>query len=149
MKAGTVVLTLYLLLGVPGPAPAATPDEVARSVSERVMSPYCPGVTLHDCASGEALDLRERITSWAAQGMSEAAIMDRLEAEFGPSIRAEPASGVPAWILPAALLPLGAVLVAAIARRLAAREPAASAPSPSSAEKARLEAALDEMRGRP
>ena len=96
--AALVVVTL-----VAQPAVARSPEDLANEISSKVMSPYCPGVTLHDCPSEEALDLRDDIEVYAREGMSESAIMDRLESDFGPSIRGEPSSegaGILAWILP-------------------------------------------------
>lgn len=82
----------------------APPEDVANDVSRQVMSPYCPGVTLHDCPSEEAVDLRARIVSLAEQGFTRAQIMTELEREFGPTIRAVPparGTGLLAWLLPA------------------------------------------------
>ena len=63
----TVAVTLFLWLLVGGQA-LATPEDVANEISEKIMSPYCPGVTLHDCASGAAVDLRSDIAGWAEDG---------------------------------------------------------------------------------
>jgi cytochrome c-type biogenesis protein CcmH/NrfF len=84
------------------------------------MSPYCPGVTLHDCPSQNALELRDDIENYARDGMTEAEIMDRLEADFGPTIRAEPSSegaGILAWILPSIALLIGGGLAWMLVRR--------------------------------
>ncbi|MGH2751396.1 MAG: cytochrome c-type biogenesis protein [Actinomycetota bacterium] len=107
-RAGCVALMLVAMLAAP--ATAQSPEDLANEISNKVMSPYCPGVTLHDCPSQEALDLRDDIAGYAARGMSEDEIMDRLEADFGPSIRAEPSSdgaGVLAWVLPTVALLVG------------------------------------------
>jgi len=104
--AALVVVTL-----VAQPAVARSPEDLANEISSKVMSPYCPGVTLHDCPSEKALDLRDDIEVYARRGMSESAIMDRLETDFGPSIRAEPSSegaGILAWILPSLAVLAGA-----------------------------------------
>lgn len=93
-----------VLIATAGVAVAA-PEDLANDISREVMSPYCPGVTLHDCPSGAAIELRERIVGWARAGWSKDRIMDELVAEYGETIRAVPpaeGSGLLAWILPAA-----------------------------------------------
>lgn len=102
------------------PARAQSPEDLANDISNKVMSPYCPGVTLHDCPSQNALELRDDIENYARDGMTEAEIMDRLEADFGPAIRAEPSSegaGVLAWILPSIALLIGGGLAWMLVRR--------------------------------
>jgi cytochrome c-type biogenesis protein CcmH/NrfF len=111
-------LLVSLVLAIP--AHAQSPEDLANDISNKVMSPYCPGVTLHDCPSQKALDLRDDIEDYARSGMTEAEIMDRLVADFGPSIRAEPSSdgaGVLAWILPSIALIVGTALAWALVRR--------------------------------
>lgn len=86
----------------PGTAIAA-PEDIANDVSERIMSPFCPGVTLHDCPSDSAVALRDRIEAMAEQGLGRDDIIVVLEREFGESIRAMPeadGSGLLAWALP-------------------------------------------------
>ena len=90
------------------------------------MSPYCAGVTLHDCPSQEAIDLREEIEQWARDGMTRAQILERLEQDFGAGVRAAPpvgGSGLGAWVVPALVALAGAVIAAELARRWAHRSP--------------------------
>ncbi|MGH2755577.1 MAG: cytochrome c-type biogenesis protein [Actinomycetota bacterium] len=139
-----------LLLLAPGPASAA-PDDVANSVAQKVMSPFCPGLTLHDCPSDAAAELREEIAGWARQGWSEERIIDELEAEFGPGIRAAPpteGSGLVAWLLPAVALAGAAGLGVLLARRWTRNRSAdQGVASPVDAdERARIEAELREIR---
>lgn len=128
----------------------ANPQDVANSVAQEVMSPYCPGVTLHDCPSSSAQEMREEITEWARAGMTKDEIMDRLEDEFGSSIRAVPRGngGLFAWLLPAAALGGGGAAAFFLARRWSRRRPdtPASPPSASPEASARLEAELDRLR---
>jgi cytochrome c-type biogenesis protein CcmH len=115
-----LVFVFVISLLVVGPARAQSPEDLANDISNKVMSPYCPGVTLHDCPSQKALDLRDDIEGYARAGMTEAEIMDRLEADFGPAIRAEPSSdgaGVLAWILPTIALLIGGGLAWTLVRR--------------------------------
>jgi cytochrome c-type biogenesis protein CcmH len=116
------------------------------------MSPYCPGVTLHDCPSDAAIALRERIEGWARDGLSRAQIMDRLEAEFGAGIRARPPTsgrGLLAWLLPVVAVMGGLAIAWLVARRWSARRatPAIDEPVGSPSERARIEAELAALRG--
>jgi cytochrome c-type biogenesis protein CcmH len=146
---------LMLVLLVANPAFAQSPEDLANDISQKVMSPYCPGVTLHDCPSKSALDLRDDIEGYARSGMDEAAIMERLERDFGPSIRAEPSSegaGVLAWILPFMVVVAGGAMAWWLVRRWSARralmqeDDDAPEPPVSSAERRRLETELGRLR---
>lgn len=148
MRRLLALLTIVLALA-PQTAHAA-PEDVANAVAQEVMSPYCPGVTLHDCPSSSAQEMREEITEWARDGMTKDDIMARLEDEFGSSIRAVPrgSGGLFAWLLPALALVAGAAAALLLARRWSRRRPASPAPalaaSPEAA--ARLNAELDRLR---
>lgn len=143
---------LALLFVVLAPAAAyAAPEDVANAVAQEVMSPYCPGVTLHDCPSSEAQEMRETIVLWAEEGMTKDAIIDRLEGEFGPSVRAVPraeGAGLFAWLLPGLAVAGGAVAATLLARRWARRTPPPATPTPAAdpATSARLRAELDRIR---
>ena len=134
-------------------APAlAAPDDVANEIAGEVMSPFCPGVTLENCPSNAAVELRARITSWAEMGWSKERIMDRLVDEYGPTIRAIPpksGSGLWAWLAPALALLLGGGLAALFARRWSGKTHDAPAPDGDlSAElKARVDSELRSLRG--
>ena len=115
MRRGVVGLIVVVISALAVPASAA-PEDVANQIAARMMSPYCDGVTLHDCPSREAAELRERIAGWAEQGFTTAQIEAELEQEFGENIWATPpASGVGllAWLLPA----LGTIAAGLIAWR--------------------------------
>ncbi len=136
---------LFLVLGG-GPA-AANPSDVAAKVSSEIMSPYCEGVTLHDCASGAAAQMRQRIENWARLGWSEERILERIEAEWGEGIRAAPKTeglGLLAWILPLAALGAGALIAGLLARRWRSRADSAESTTRelSASERARLDAEL-------
>ncbi len=150
MSVRTLVVCLGLTLAIAGPA-GATPSEVAAEVSSEIMSPYCEGVTLHDCASGAAAQMRERIESWARKGWSKDRILDRIEAEWGEAIRAAPKAeglGLLAWLLPLAALAAGAVIVILVGRAWRARRgPAGDGDSELSADdRRRLEREMAQMR---
>lgn len=119
--------------------PARPPQDVANDISARIMSPFCPGVTLHDCPSDRASELRAEIASWAANGASEAEIVGRLENEYGGgTIRAVPpdeGAGLLVWLVPFAAAAGGGVLAWWAARRWsAARRDEGPAPTPLSPE---------------
>jgi len=145
----------FVLLALVTPAIAQSPEDLANDISNKVISPFCPGVTLHDCPSPSALDMRDRIEGYARQGMDEAAIMERLEAEYGPSIRAEPSSegaGILVWILPSVAVLTGGVLAWMLVRRWTARRPPQTNVSPqatvelSASERQRIDAELSRLR---
>lgn len=142
------------LLGVFAPPASAsdhTPEDVAAEVSASVMSPFCPGVTLHDCPSDEADRWRRRIADWAREGATKRRIVARLEDEFGANIRAVPpagGSGLGAWLLPAAAAALGITAALLLARRWSARPAAQDVPEASPEERARLEIELQKFRER-
>lgn len=117
MRIGAVAAALVLVLA---PAARAAPEDTANKISENIMSPFCPGVTLHDCPSQQADDLRERIRRWAAAGASEDRIMERLVAEYGEEVRAIPpgdGGGFTAWLVPTLVALGGAAFAATLARR--------------------------------
>jgi cytochrome c-type biogenesis protein CcmH/NrfF len=120
-----------------------SPDEIATRVSEEIMSPFCDGVTLHDCPSAEADELRLEISTWARAGMTEAQILARLEDRYGSIISGSPSSPV-AWVIPLLAAAAGVVLVGFLARRWgrAGREAPAPEPPLEPGDRARLDALL-------
>ena len=144
MARGAVAAALVVLLGA-GPAGAA-PDDVANDISSEVMSPFCDGVTLHECPSSEALSLRARIEEWVRRGWSRDRIMNRLEQQYGASIRALPprsGTGLVAWVAPVIALAAGGLVAWVRARRWSGGKPRArpgAAATPG--ERRRLEAEL-------
>lgn len=152
MRARLLLAATGILLASAAPA-AAAPEDVATAVAKEIMSPYCPGATLHDCPSQNAIQLREEITGWAAGGMTKADIIDRLEDEYGPSIRAVPraeGSGLFAWVLPGLGLAVGGALGYTLLRRWTGgpgETPASSGASLSDEDRARVDRELDRLRG--
>lgn len=113
------MLGLLVAVVIASPAQAA-PEDIANKLSGEIMSPFCPGVTLHECPSQQAIDLRERIEAWAARGWNEERIMNELVAQYGEGIRAVPPSdggGIIAWLLPGAVALGGAAFAGILARR--------------------------------
>ena len=126
MRLIAAVATCLILLAAPA---AAAPEDVANDISNDIMSPFCDGVTLHDCPSQEALDLRDRIEAWVSEGRSRTQIMLQLEREFGVGIRAAPpaeGAGFVAWLPPLVALAAGAAGAWAIVRKWSRRTQTAS-----------------------
>lgn len=151
MKVIPIVAIALLVMSVPAQAGA---QDDANYISQHVMSPFCPGVTLHDCPSDSAVALRDRITAMAENGMTRAQIMAELEREYGATIRAEPlksGTGLIAWMLPA-LAAIGAASIAWMLLRKWARVPETPPAHDPDAhitptDRRRLDAELDRLRG--
>jgi cytochrome c-type biogenesis protein CcmH len=79
-----------------------------------LMSPYCPGRLLKDCPSGQAFQLKEKISTRLQSGEKLQAVIDDLINTFGDQIRAAPQAkgfGLVAWIAPGLFLLIGTVLI--------------------------------------
>jgi cytochrome c-type biogenesis protein CcmH/NrfF len=144
-----VAACLACAMAVTTPA-AAAPEDVANDIASKVVSPYCPGVTLHDCPSAAAVELRTKIQSWIEDGVSKQAVLDRLEQEYGTTINAAPApdgTGIWAYVLPAVALIGGLALLVFLTRRWTKKGDGAP-PSPplTRDERARLESELSAFR---
>lgn len=100
-------------------AAAEAPEDMANRISGEVMSPYCPGVTLHDCPSDAAAAKRLEIEGWARRGWSEDRIMAQLEDDFGQNIRGNPSGtrGFVAWAIPAVVLAAGVATALHLSKR--------------------------------
>lgn len=155
MRRRTVLVTLVALsLAVGAAAPArAAPEDVANRVARNVMSPFCPGLSLHDCPSDASLELRREILAKARAGWSYERIVADLEAEYGAdTVRATPPPGglgLLTWALPVVALVAGAAIAVARGRRWSSARPGAeTAPAieASDEERARLDAELDRLR---
>jgi cytochrome c-type biogenesis protein CcmH len=119
MRSLTCAALTFVILLAPTNA-LASPQDQANDLSGEIMSPFCPGVTLHECPSAEAIQLRDRIAGWFAAGQSRSEIMQRLEDEYGAGIRAAPGlggSGLAAWLLPVIALLIGLGVAAVLLRR--------------------------------
>jgi cytochrome c-type biogenesis protein CcmH/NrfF len=132
----------------------AAPEDLANEIAAKVMSPFCPGVTLENCPSDKAVALRARIESWAENGWDEDRIMAELVDLYGDPIRAVPpasGSGLWAWLAPGVAVLGGAALVTWLARRWARRPPASNDELPvvGAETRARIDKELDALRGRP
>jgi cytochrome c-type biogenesis protein CcmH len=150
MRSLTCAALTFVILLAPTNA-LASPQDQANDLSGEIMSPFCPGVTLHECPSAEAIQLRDRIAGWFAAGQSRSEIMQRLEDEYGVGIRAAPGlggSGLAAWLLPVIALLIG-VGVAVVLLRRWTRAPQATVADAVVAplERERVDAELAGLRG--
>ena len=137
---------------------ARYPPEVeadARRLFSRIMSPYCPGLTLTTCPSEGAVILKDSIRAELASGRSSEQVMRGLEVRFGAGIHASPPArgfGLVAWITPFLLMLAAGVVLTwrlLLARRrglAATRERADQRAGTAPADDARLTAALREDR---
>jgi cytochrome c-type biogenesis protein CcmH len=156
MKRAVAVAGLILVLtsiAALGPAAAGeSPQDVANSISEQIMSPFCPGVTLHDCPSDNAIQLRSQIARWAARGWTRDRIMTKLLSEY-TDIRAVPpdrGAALLIWLLPAGAVIAGAAIAAVLARRWTHTTPSPpTAPELGPQERHRLEEELAIVRSEP
>lgn len=141
-------VAIAVLIATASPAAGASPEQTAIDVSQQVMSPYCPGLTLHDCASEPALKLRIRIENWVRDGWSKERILDHLESQWGEEILAAPkpeGAGLLAWLLPGLALLVGAGAVIVVARRWVHR-PKPDDSEISSEDRERLESEIARLR---
>lgn len=81
------------------------------------MSPFCPGLTLDECPSSQATELRQKIDKRIAAGATNQEIDSWLVADYGESVLARPPSAI-SWLIPAMVLLAGlAALLFALAAR--------------------------------
>ena len=89
-------------------------EEKAFEISQDIISPFCPGLTLKDCPSSQAKELKEQIKERLSKGESESEIFDSIVKKYGENIRAMPTLtgfGLFAWILPPAVFMVGIIII--------------------------------------
>lgn len=83
----------------------------ASQVNSYVMSPFCPGLTLEECPSVQAGNLRSEISRRLASGSSGPELERWLVTTYGEAVLGRPRrAGI--FILPGMLLALGVALIA-------------------------------------
>lgn len=149
-RSAAAVLATMLLLGLGAPAGAQGAEDRAADIARNVMSPFCPGLTLHDCPTQESVELRADIERMAQAGWSDERIMTELENEYGPSIRAIPDGSSTIWLIPGAMLAAGLVLAYVVSRRWTRTEEPSQDESrpPSASDRQRLRAELGDLKER-
>jgi cytochrome c-type biogenesis protein CcmH len=120
-----IVLAL-VVGGIVASTGAAAPPRAAALEAELVC-PVCE-TTLDQSNAPIAQQMKLFIRERIAAGDSEQEIKDKLVAEFGPGVIAEPPGGgfgLLAWLLPLAALAAGVVAVVVLVRIWTRREPPA------------------------
>jgi cytochrome c-type biogenesis protein CcmH len=156
LRRAVVLLTVLVALAVaPGTlAQQAAPQASLPDIEDEVMCPVC-GVTLELATeSPQANQERDFIRKLIAQGLTKDEIKDRLVAEFGSEVLAEPGDSgfdLAAWLVPgAAILLAAAAIVVGLRRwrRAGAAEEVAEAdePEPDADDSERLDADLARYR---
>ena len=111
---GAIAIAGVLFFTTRGPDPDATPS--VADVSMRTMSVFCPGLTLDECPSTQAVEVRQQIASKVAQGQTNRQIDAWLVANFGDGVLGRP-PGASTWMVPSVVLLIGAGVVASILLR--------------------------------
>lgn len=70
--------------------PQPSPQDRAQKISDTIMSPYCPGMTLSACPSSDARSLRVEIQSRFEKGYTDEAVMNELKMRFGEKVLPAP-----------------------------------------------------------
>jgi len=117
MLAITLLSTLVFATGA-----FAQPEQRAMQIERTLMSPFCPGKTLHGCPSPRAAQWRADIRQWVKEGVSGKEIHDRLQARApGFDLSSRP-SGSADWAIPLGAAALATFVLLAVARRWRTRE---------------------------
>jgi len=116
----------------------------AQVLFREVMSPFCPGLTLADCPSPNAFELRKDIQACLERGESRESIVDALVAQYGTELLSDPSDtpiGRVVWGVPFLLAVLAAGVLAILVRRMTRGQQAETA---AGAEPAAVRERLDE-----
>ena len=129
--------------------PAAV-ETAASKIFSSTMSPFCPGLTIANCPSPNAKELRQTIREQLAAGMTPDSVEAQFYAEYGEEFRATPPTsglGLLAWVVPGVGLLSGGLALAWWLRRRghAPATVGAAPPALDSAAEARLERELAEL----
>lgn len=145
-------LALVMLLFAAAPTRAQSPASVDKAAAQaeaqvlfrEVMSPFCPGLTLADCPSPNAFELRKDIQARLERGESRESIVDALVAQYGTELLSDPSDtpiGRVVWGVPFLLAALAAGILAILVRRMTHGQPSET---PGSAEPPAVRERLDE-----
>lgn len=106
-----LVLGMFLTSG-PDPQAVPTSDEVAA----RMMSPFCPGLTLEECPSGQASRLRSEIDGMVDRGDTNEEFDRWIVDNYGEVALARPGGSL-AWVAPPLAVLGGLALVLLFLKR--------------------------------
>ena len=106
------------------PASASDAPDWAHRLPNELMSPFCPGVTLNECTSSQATQLRMWILVQAAAGASEEEVREQLYDRYGDQVRPAPKAegiGIAAYVIPVVVFLAGGGVVGWFLRRVTRR----------------------------
>lgn len=117
------VLGALALVGVTMTFGGTDPDAVPTlpEVSGRVMSPFCPGLTLDECPTDQSARLRSQLESMIRQGSTNREIDQWVVDNYGEVALASPNKTF-AWAAPVALAIAGLGLTVVLVSRLAGKD---------------------------
>ncbi len=124
-------------------------DAETQTISDSIMSPFCPGRTLSACPSGQATELRSEISGWLKQGYTEDAVYNQLRIRYGDTVSGVPAAsglGLLGWIAPG-LFVLFALLVVMKKLKTMRGGEAQAAPAPDPIMQGKIEAEINQRLG--
>ena len=84
----------------------------ATEVTRELMSPFCPGVTIAECPSGQAKSLAAWIVVQADSGRSKDEVLETLYERYGDQVRAAPRAqgfGLAAYAVPIVVFVFGGI----------------------------------------
>lgn len=134
------LVAVVTLGSAPDPNSVASPE----AVSGRVMSPFCPGLTLEECPSQQAAELRSQIATKVRAGATNSEIDDWIVANYGESALARPRTFM-AWLAPALAAGLGLLALLFLLRRRQPPELQGAPPEISEADRAKVRQDMTEF----
>lgn len=126
---------MYTLSGglLLGAAPAPKTRLTVSDVNRQVVCQCGCNMVLHSCTCEFARQMNAEIQAMIDEGLDLPAILQRLQAKYGPTVLAAPPKRgffATAWVLPFVALGLGGGLIAYYLRRRARPTPPAPAETP-------------------
>ena len=103
------------------------------ALANELMSPWCPGFALPDCASGYASDLRLWILEQERLGRSEEEVRGEILAKYGEKMLQAPRAegrGILAYAIPAAGILVGLAVLVMFLRKQGRRKSGVENPGP-------------------
>jgi cytochrome c-type biogenesis protein CcmH len=140
-------LLALLLAGAAGAEPPAEPEGWAYDLSNELMSPFCPGVTVAECSSSQAKSLIMWMVVQEAAGRTQADVEEELYERYGEQIRPAPkweGIGLSAYLVPAGVFLGGGVFIAWFLSRQTRRAPGPEEPPAPAAVDPELERIVEE-----
>ena len=124
---------------------------VYNRLVREIMSPFCHGLTLDNCPTKGAADMRAQIRAWLIDGKDRVWIEDQLIAQYGPSVLGAPRMtgwGLLAWVTPPLALFFGFVGVVSFLKRRQGERGDEDAPQPATDAPAANDGELSEIEQR-